>query len=82
MAGTLDQAVAVKLFFFFLKSTMFPLSGPGFLISEVPMKGSEFQSCAVDLVLCAVVTPGLDGGLCDARLPNRLPGETGGPGRR
>lgn len=58
---------------------MSPFSGPGLLISEVPMKGPEFQSCAVDLVLCAVVIPGLDGGLCDARLPNRLPRETGGP---
>lgn len=48
---------------------MSPFSGPGLLV-RVPMKGPEFQSCAVDLVLCAVVIPGLDGGLCDARLPS------------
>lgn len=61
---------------------MVPLSGPGFLISKAPTTGPEFQSCAVDLLLCAVVIPGLDGGLCDARLPSRLPRETGGPGSR
>nr|CAI9696797.1 unnamed protein product [Rangifer tarandus platyrhynchus] len=49
---------------------------------KAPTTGPEFQSCSVDLVLCAVVIPGLDEGLCDARLASRLPGETGGPGSR
>lgn len=76
MAGTLDQAVTVTLFF---SNQLWSRSLGLFFSLARPHDRLRDSELHHGPVLFAVVIPGLDGGLCDARLPRRLPGETGGP---